>query len=442
MNNIDSLINAGWVIPVEPEQKVLRHHSVAIHNGNILEILPTAIAAGKYSSSKTIDLETHALIPGLINTHNHSPMALFRGLADDLPLMTWLQGHIWPAETEWVNSEFVRDGSRLAIAEMIRSGTTCFADMYYFPDDTAQVAREAGIRAVLGMIMIDLPSRYAQDADEYLTKGLQLHDHYRASTLINTFFAPHAPYTVSDEPLKRIRTLSDELDLAITMHVHETAHEIEEAVNQTGHRPLQRLANLELLNSRLLAVHMTQLLDEEIALVAEQGAHIIHCPESNLKLASGFCPVHKLMQAGINVALGTDGAASNNDLDMFSEMRSAALLAKGVAADATALPAHLALRMATINGAKALGIDDITGSLEIGKAADIVAVDLAQLATQPVYDPISQIVYATGRHQVSDVWVSGKHLLDSGQLTTINEASVLQNAGSWRDKIMATNHSL
>ena len=435
MDKVDTLINASWVVPVEPDITVLPAYSVAVQQGQIHDILPTQDACNKYHSDNTVTLDNHALIPGLINAHGHSPMTLFRGLADDLPLMTWLSDHIWPAEMRWVNSGFVRDGSRLAIAEMIKSGTTCFTDMYFFPEDTAVVARDTGMRAAIGMIMIDFPSPYAQTPDEYLNKGLKLHDDFRNSGLIHTLFAPHAPYTVSDDSLRKIRTLSDELDLIITMHVHETAHEVEEAQKQHNKRPIQRLAELDLFNSRLMAVHMTQLQDDEIEFTAAQGIHVIHCPESNLKLASGFCPVHKLLEAGVNVALGTDGAASNNDLDMLGEMRSAALLAKGVADDATALPAHTALRMATLNGARALGIDDVTGSLVTGKSADITAVDLSDITSQPVYDPVSQIVYTAGRHQVSNVWVAGKRLLKDRRLTTIDEAAVLENALSWHTKI-------
>ena len=435
MDTIDTLIHARWIIPVEPDQTVLHHYSLAIHEGRIHDLLPTREALKKYRSTHTVELQDHALIPGFINAHGHSPMTLFRGLADDLPLMTWLNDHIWPAEMKWVNSAFVRDGSRLAMAEMIKSGTTCFCDMYFFPEDTAQVARETGMRAAIGMIMIDFPSPYAQSADEYLNKGLQLHDDFRTSNLIHTLFAPHAPFTVSIDSLKKIRTLSDELDLNIIMHVQETAHEIDESIKHNHCRPLQLLADLDLVNSRLLAVHMTQLEDEEIDLIAGQGTHIIHCPESNLKLASGFCPVHKLLQAGVNVAIGTDGAASNNDLDMLGEMRTTALLAKGVSQDATALPAHTALRMATLNGARALGLNEKTGSLETGKSADITAIDLSDIAGQPVYDPISQIVYTANRHQVSDVWVAGKPLLESGQLVTMDEPAILESTLAWRDKI-------
>ncbi|HSW53055.1 MAG TPA: TRZ/ATZ family hydrolase [Sulfuricaulis sp.] len=437
MQTIDTLINARWVIPVEPDGLTLDHHSIAVHGGKIVEVLPTKDAAKKYHATETVDLKTHAVIPGLVNAHTHAAMSLFRGLADDLPLMDWLNNHIWPAEARWVSPDFVRDGTELAIAEMLKSGTTCFSDMYFFPDVTARVCHDAGMRACIGLIMIDFPSAWAQNADEYLHKGLKLHDELRNSELISTAFAPHAPYTVSDAPFEKIRMYADELDIPIHMHVHETAQEVEAAVKQHGMRPLARLAKLGLLGPRLIAVHMTQLLPEEIKLLAQDNVSVVHCPESNLKLASGFCPVHTLVKAGVNVALGTDGAASNNSLDMLEEMHIAALLAKGASGEATAVPAHTALRMATLNGAKALGIDSRTGSLTAGKAADIAAIDLSVISSQPVYEPVSQIVYATTRNQVSDVWVNGRHLLADYRLTGMDEAKLRDKAVEWSNKIRA-----
>ena len=435
MQTIDTLISACWVIPVEPDGLTLAHHSLAVHGGKIVEVLPSQDAAKKYRAAETVDLKTHAVIPGLVNAHTHAAMSLFRGLADDLPLMDWLNNHIWPAEAKWVSEAFVRDGTELAIAEMLQSGTTCFSDMYFFPDVTARVCHDTGMRACIGLIMIDFPSAWAQNAEEYLYKGLKLHDELRHSELITTAFAPHAPYTVSDAPFEKIRMYADELDIPIHMHVHETAHEVNEGQKQHGMRPLARLAKLGLLGPRLIAVHMTQLLPEEIKTLAQDNVSVVHCPESNLKLASGFCPVHALVQASVNVALGTDGAASNNSLDMLEEMHIAALLAKGVSGDATAIPAHTALRMATLNGAKALGLEARIGSLTAGKAADIAAIDLSAISSQPVYDPVSQIVYATTRNQVSDVWVNGKHLLANFQLTGMNEAKLRDKAIEWHGKI-------
>jgi 5-methylthioadenosine/S-adenosylhomocysteine deaminase len=439
MQTVDSLIHARWIIPVEPENTVFEHHSLVIHDGRITAILPTAEAKSAYQAHTEHRLDSHALIPGLVNVHTHAAMSLMRGMADDLPLMDWLQNHIWPAEAKWVSAEFVHDGSELAIAEMLKGGTTCFQEMYFFPDVVGRVANTAGIRACIGLIVIDFPTAWAKDADEYFRKGIAVHDQFRSNSLITTSFAPHAPYTVSDEPLNRIRTYAEELDIPVHMHVHETAFEVAQAEEQSGKRPIARLQELGLISPRLIAVHMTQLTDEEIALLAESGSHVAHCPESNLKLASGFCPVHKLMLAGVNVALGTDGAASNNDLDMFGEMQTAALLTKAVAGDATALSAAQALRMATLNGARALGLDQEVGSLQVGKAADIAAVDLGQLQTQPVYNPISQLVYAAGREQVTDVWVAGRHLLKQGQLTSLNEDEILAKAEDWRAKMAKPN---
>ncbi len=433
--NIDTLIHARWIIPAEPGDKVYEHHALAIDDHKIIDILPADGAKLKYTPLEEHRLETHALIPGLINCHTHAAMTLFRGLADDLPLMDWLNNHIWPAEQRWVNPGFVEDGTELAIAEMIRGGVTCFNDMYFFPDHAAEVAAACGIRAVVGLILIDFPTAWARDAGEYLVKGEQVHDKFRHNPLIRTAFAPHAPYTVSDGPLQRVGTLAEELDIPVHMHVHETWDEIERSLEQHDKRPLQRLRDLDLLGPRLLAVHMTQVEQDEIELVARHGVHVIHCPESNLKLASGFCPVHEFQAAGINVALGTDGAASNNDLDMLGEMRTAALLAKAVTADCSAVPAHAVLKMATINGAKALGLDQITGTLSIGKEADVVAIDLDRIETQPLYEPVSQLVYAGNRRQVTDVWVAGRQLLKEGHLTTIDEASVLEKARAWREKI-------
>lgn len=435
MRTIDLLIHARWIIPVQPEGVVHSGHCLAVHEGRILDLLPSAAASDRYTAATTLHLDEHALIPGLINAHTHAAMSLLRGLADDLPLMEWLNQHIWPAESTWVNPQFIQDGTQLAIAEMLRGGTTCFNDMYFFPDHTARVTAACGMRASIGLILIDFPTAWAANADEYLHKGLEVHDAYKDHPLITTTLAPHAPYTVSDAPLEKIVMYADVLDRQIHMHVHETHAEIEQGLAKSGERPLARLARLGILSPRLQAVHMTQLTDDEIAQVAASRAHVVHCPESNLKLASGFCPLDKLIKAGVNVALGTDGAASNNDLDMFSEMRSAALLAKGVSGDATSVPAAAALRMATLNGALALGLGDITGSLLPGKAADITAVHLGDLETQPLYDPVSQLVYATGRDKVTDVWVAGQHVLKQRQLTTLDEAELVIKARGWAQKI-------
>jgi len=433
--DIDTLIFARWVIPMEPQGLVLDDHAVAVDGGRIVEVLPADIARTRYRALNVHDLDSHALLPGLINVHTHAAMTLFRGLADDLPLMDWLNQHIWPAEQRWVGPQFVTDGSRLAFAEMIRGGTTCFSDMYFFPEQTAEAAVEAGLRAMIGMVFIDFPTAWARDAEEYFHKGLALHDRYLNHPLIRTAFAPHSPYTVSDAPLKKINALAQELGIPIQMHVHESEDEIAQSMEQHGKRPLERLSGLGLLGEHLIAVHMSQLEWPDIELIARHGVHVAHCAESNLKLASGFCPVMDLLGAGINVAIGTDGAASNNDLDMLGEMRSAALLAKGMARDPRALPAAQVLTMATLNAARALGMDSLIGSLRQDKQADLIAIDLGRPETQPVYDPVSQIVYSADRSQVTDVWVAGRQLLRDRDLLTVNEAETLARAGEWAAKI-------
>ena len=441
MTPVDTLIHSHWIAPVEPDSTVLEYHSLAIQEGRVLEILPTVKARVRYQADIEHELTSHLLIPGLVNAHTHAAMSLLRGLADDLPLHEWLDEHIWPAESRWVSEEFVHDGTQLAMAEMLRSGTTCFNDMYFYPDIVARAAASARMRASVGLIVIDFPTVWAGNADEYISKGLAVHDNYRGNPLVSTLFAPHAPYTVSDKPLEHLRTLADELDIGIHMHVHETSEEIDKALELTGKRPLERLQELGLLSPSLLSVHMTQLAAEEITRYAASGAHVVHCPKSNLKLASGFCPVQALDAAGVNVAIGTDGAASNNNLDMLEEMRMTALLAKAVSTDASALPAHKALRMATLNGANALGIGDVTGSLVAGKWADITAIDMDTLETLPLYDPVSQLVYASGREQVTDVWVAGQHLLKERRLTTLDGDDILDRAREWQLRI-GTSHTI
>ena len=398
-------------MPVEPAGAVLVDHAVAVRDGVIEAIVPAQQAAARFASYESIDLPGHALIPGLINAHTHAAMALLRGLADDLPLMRWLEEHIWPAEARHVSREFVRDGTLLACAEMLRGGVTCFNDMYFFPEAALEAALAAGLRSAQGMIVIEFPSAYASDAADYLRRGLELRDRYRDEPLASFCLAPHEPYTVSDETLRKISTLAAELDLPVHIHLHETRGEIERSLAEHGVRPLERLRRLGLLGPGLIAVHAVHLDGNEIRLLAQHGCSVVHCPSSNLKLASGFSPVAALLAAGVNVALGTDGAASNNRLDMFQEMRSAALLAKAVAQDTQAMPAHAALRAATFSGARALGIERIAGSIEAGKSADLVAVDLRGPELAPCYDVVSQLVYAAGRENVSHVWVGGRRLL-------------------------------
>jgi 5-methylthioadenosine/S-adenosylhomocysteine deaminase len=442
MDPADIIISARWIIPVEPEGQVLDDHALVVRDGRILDLLPAAEALRRYAAREVLQRPHHVLLPGLVNAHTHSPMTLFRGMADDLPLDIWLGQHIWPAEARWVDAGFVRDGTELAMLEMLSGGTTCFNDMYFFPDVIAHAVDASGLRAGIGMIVLEHPTVWAQDADEYLRKGLAVRDQFRGHPRISMSFAPHAPYTVADDSFRQIRLLANELDTQLHMHVHETAREIDDSQKRYARRPLQRLDELGLLTPQLAAVHMTQLRAAEIPLLAERGVSVVHCPESNLKLASGFCPVSELAKAGINLALGTDGAGSNNDLDMFGEMRSCALLAKGVAQRADVAPAAAVLGMATRNGAQALGLGDRIGSLLAGKEADVICVDLSAAATQPVYDPISQLVYATSRDQVSDAWVAGRQLLADHQPLLADAPAILARAEAWRARLSTSRGSV
>ena len=436
---LDLLLFPTWLVPVEPAGVVLKDHALGVRDGRIV-LLASRKDAAMHTAREIRELPGMLLAPGLVNAHGHAAMTLFRGLADDLPLMTWLREHIWPAESRWVDEAFVAAGSELAIAEQLLSGITCFSDMYFFPDTVSQLVHKHGIRAQITIPVLDFPIPGARDADEALRKGVALFDDLKHHPRLSIAFGPHAPYSVADDKLASIRTLVAEMDIGIHMHVHETALEVEEAISKHGERPLARLARMQLLGPRFQAVHMTQVNDDDIALLVEHNCSVIHCPESNLKLASGFCPVERLWEAGVNVGIGTDGAASNNDLDLLGETRTDALLAKAVAGSATALSAHRALRMATLNGARALGLDDHTGSLEIGKFADMVAFDLSRLAQQPVYDPVSQLIYSTGRDCVRHVWVGGKQLVDDARLTRMDEQKVIATAQEWGAKIGAKQH--
>jgi 5-methylthioadenosine/S-adenosylhomocysteine deaminase len=435
---VDTLISARWIIPIRPAKKILENHAIAIKNGIIISIIPTDVADHQFQATNRIDLPHHLLSPGLINAHGHAAMSLFRGMADDTPLQEWLQDYIWPAEERWVGEEFVRDGTQLAMAEMLRSGTTTFSDMYFFPNITAREADQAGMRAQVAFPVFDFPSIWGQDPDDYIHKGLKVRDDFKHNGRIECVFGPHATYTISDEPLKRIAVLAAELDIGIHMHVHENAKEIADELERSGCRPIHRLHKLEILTPKTQLVHMTTLNDDDINQVKESGAHIIHCPTSNLKLASGMSPIHSLMNEGINIALGTDSAASNNCLDLFSEMRIAALLAKAVSSDASALTDWQALEAATLGGARALAIDNKVGSLEIGKHADIIAIDFSQLEQQPLHQPIAQLVYTPCGHLVTHSWVDGKQLMSDRQLLTIDEHAIKNKTRSWQNKIMSS----
>jgi len=429
------LIEPRWLVPVEPAGSVLAEHAVAVRDGKIEAVLPAAQARASFAAYERIALDEHVLIPGLVNAHTHAAMSLMRGLADDLPLMRWLEEHIWPAEKRHVSAQFVRDGTLLACAEMLRGGITCFNDMYFFPQAALESALEAGMRSAHGIIAIEFPSAYAADAADYLRKGLEVRDRYGDESLVSFCLAPHAPYTVSDATFRQIATLAAELDLPVHVHVHETEQEVQRSLAEHGVRPLERLRRLNLLAPNLIAVHAVHVSDEEIALLARHGCSVAHCPSSNLKLASGFAPIGKLAAAHVNIALGTDGAASNNRLDMFQEMRSAALLAKAVAGDVQAMPAHAALRAATLGGAQALGLAERIGAITPGRAADFAAVALRGPELAPCYDVVSHLVYAAGREHVTHVWVAGELRVRDGALQSDAFARLDTRMALWQNAL-------
>ena len=433
--NANSAANSATHNSAVYSTEVLSDHAVAIQDGIIIALAPREQILNDYPGASHTELKQHILLPGLINAHSHTAMTLLRGMADDYPLMEWLEEHIWPAEQRSMSYDFARDGTELGIAEMLLSGTTCFSDMYFFPDATAAVAEKLGMRAQINFPIFEMPSAWAQNAEEYFDKGLALSDEYRYSPLINTAFGPHAPYTVSNSSFERIVMLAEEIDCNIHVHLHETAFEVASSIEQYGISPIARLNELGALSPRTQAVHMTQLNKDSTKTLLETGASVIHCPTSNLKLASGYCPAADLLAQGVRVALGTDGAASNNTLNLFETLRSAALLAKHESGNAATLNASQALRMATLGGAEALGIDDITGSIKIGKQADIIAVDTHSPAMQPMHSPISQLVYTEAASAVSHVWIAGKVKVSNRQLVDFDLDALLAKSQWWRNKI-------
>eukprot|EP00747_Dinoflagellata_sp_TGD_P164294 gnl/TRDRNA2_/TRDRNA2_184045_c0_seq1.p1 gnl/TRDRNA2_/TRDRNA2_184045_c0~~gnl/TRDRNA2_/TRDRNA2_184045_c0_seq1.p1 ORF type:complete len:488 (-),score=82.34 gnl/TRDRNA2_/TRDRNA2_184045_c0_seq1:95-1558(-) len=454
---VDEVVSAAWVIPVETDD-ILADHAVVVNEGKIVDILPSADVAGKYTPKIQTSLPGKALLPGFVNCHTHSPMTLLRGVSDDLPLKEWLQSTIWPLEFKFAGPEFVRDGAELAVLEMIMSGTTMFNDMYWFPEAIAEVVVRTGIRAALGIILIEFPfGSYGNGPDDYIAKGQETREKYLKEERLHWTVSPHAPYTVSDASFEKVKALSEKLSAPVHIHLHETVAEVRDSeagirtssdCHQSDEkcRPFKNLSRLGLANERLIAVHMVHLSDEEIELAKTSKTNIVHCPSSNLKLASGFCRVGTLLAEGVNVAIGTDGASSNNTLDMMQEMRLAAILAKAESKDARVAPAMTALRMATLNGARALGLSDRTGSLVVGKDADMISVSFAQPATWPApntaniktgFDAVTHIVYSSCRDQVQDMWVRGRRLMENREVKTMSMDDVRAKAEDWGSRIAA-----
>lgn len=435
VRSVDLRIDARWIVPVEPAG-ALQHHALIVDDGRIVALAKDADADRDFTPRTHVSLPEHVLIPGLVNAHTHTAMTLLRGIADDVPLKVWLEEHIWPRESQFVAPEFVHDGTLLGAAEMLRGGITCCNDMYFFPEAAARAYEEAGMRAMLGMPILDFPTPYAADADAYLQRGLAARDAWKDAPRLSFSLAPHAPYTVGDATWNMVVVYARQLDLSIQTHVAETQAEVDEARAATHETPLARLDRLGATGPAFIAIHAVHLAPGDLDRLATQGCHVVHCPGSNMKLASGIAPLTALLARDINVALGTDGAASNNRLDLFGEMRLASLLAKVATGDAAAVPAATALRMATINGAAALGLDAQIGSLTIGKQADVTAVRIADIETLPMYDPVSHLVHAAGREHVSDVWVAGQRVVDAGRLTTVDAAALASRARAWQQRLV------
>ena len=435
--NTNFIVSPRWILPVIPRNSLLENHSLVVIENKIAHILPTADIPEKYPELTHLELPNQLLLPGLVNTHGHAAMALLRGYADDFELKTWLAEHIWPVENRLVDFDFVYDGTTLAIAEMVCSGTTTVADSYFFPNASAKAYIDHGFRAQVGLPIIHFPNAWANTEEEHINKGLGVRDTLKNQKLITPALAPHAPYSVTNAGFEQVRMYAEQLEMPIHLHLHETAAEVSDAIAETSKRPIQRMKELGILSPSLQAVHMTQITPQEISELSQRQTHIAHCPTSNLKLASGFCPVSDLMSHHVNVALGTDGAASNNNLDMIEEMKIAALMAKGMTGDASSLPVHQVIEMATINGAKFLGLEDEIGSLEPGKCADMISVDLSALKFQPAHNPTSDLLYAASGDQVCHVWIDGEHQLSNRTLTNMDTARMRANARQWQAKILS-----
>lgn len=440
MPPVTTIIAPGWLARVEPGPAVETGMAVVVQqDGRIAAVEPLARCRAAWPQAGVVELPGHLLCPGFVNLHTHVAMALLRGCADDLPLDQWLAQRIWPIEGQLLSDEFVHDGSLLACHELLLGGVTCFNDMYFHPEATLAAARTLGMRASIGLVVIDFPSTYGTGPDDYLARGLATRDRWRDEPLASFTLAPHAPYTVGDAALARVGTLARELGLPIHLHLHETAREITDSIAEHGCRPLERLRRLGLLGPDLVAVHAVHLNEDEIALLARHGASVAHCPHSNLKLGSGIAPVARLLEAGVNLGLGTDGSASNNRLDLLQEAHTAALLAKGASQRADVFDAHAVLAAMTLGGARALGMDDRIGSIRAGKQADLVAVDLQAPELRPVFDPVSHLIYSAGREHVTDVWIAGRRVVSKRQLADSNGrtalSDVLGRITLWQNRI-------
>ena len=432
---VQTLLLPTWLLPIRPARTVWRDHAVLVEGERIVGVMPAAEAVDAYPEAEQVRLPGHVPMPGLINMHTHSPMALFRGMADDLELDTWLKQHIWPAEQRWVSPDFVRDGTELAMLEMLRAGTTAFNEMYFFPEVIAESADAAGLRAMIGVPIIELETPWAKGLDDCLARARDVVDQATDRPLLDVGLAPHAVYTVSDAAISQVSRWSAEWDISVGIHLLEAGWERRYSEDHHGMGALQWLHHHELTGDRLQTVHMVHVGPADIELLVETGTHVVHCPNSNLKLSSGIAPASAMLEAGVNLCIGTDGAASNNRLDVLGEMRVASLLAKGSSGDPCTFDAHSALEAVTLSAARALRKGDELGSIEAGKQADLVAFDLRCPETQPVHDVASQMAYAAAASQCRHVWVAGRQVLKDGVATTLDEQAVLAKAREWNRRL-------
>ena len=433
---VDLLLSASWVIPIEPFGTVLKDTSIAILDGKIVDILPTEEANQKYLPASKEDYPGHAILPGFVNAHTHAAMSLLKGFADDMALMPWLTEKIWPTEARLVTEKSVYDGTLLACREMIRGGITCFNDMYFYPASAAKAVIDSGMRAMIGLIVFDTPSIHTTGADDCLAQAEDMLSRFPAHERISFCLAPHAPYTVSDDSFLKIAALNKKYHRRVTLHLHETMGEIENSLKQHGVRPIDRIDQLGLLDNNLIAVHSTHLNEADIEKMSKANSSVVHCPASNLKLASGIAPITDLLKKDISVALGTDGSASNNRLDILEEMRLASLLAKTQSLDPTSVSAYQALSLATLGGATALGLSDTIGSIIKGKQADLCAVNLSLPEYQPCYNPVSHLVYVCGREAVTGVWISGENQLSVGNLQQALYKTLDNSVAMWQNFVL------
>ena len=442
LQKVDLLLDARWVAPMtttpdsvnENSTLLLENHTCVVHDGMIIDVLPTHISRKQYQAQFEYSLGEHLLMPGLFNGHAHAAMSLLRGFADDHPLMTWLEQHIWPAEAAHVSTAFVKTGTELALCEMLASGVTCFNDMYFFPETVCELLDTTGLRGCVSGPILEFPTSWGKNANDYIDKNTDIIQQYKNHPLIAAGYGPHAPYTVSNTTFEKIIQQATSEQTWIHTHLHETAFEIHQSMTDFGMRPTERLNKLGFFDIQSQAVHMTQITDIDIEILAGKPCHVVHCPESNLKLASGFTPIGKMLDANINISFGTDGAASNNDLDMVSELRTGAILAKAVSENAQTMPAYAAAYAATRGGALAFSQQHL-GCVAQGFAADIIAIDLSDLNTQPVYDPIAQFVYASNSRQISHVWVNGKLVCHHGEVKVIDTQKLKAEVKTWRATI-------